>query len=73
MVQIARPGGVSVFMLAESWYANTVMHILGIHGFNTQLLLYEQVVGRALRKRSFDQNEEAPFNVEVCRHPRHPV
>jgi hypothetical protein len=59
-------GGVSVLMLAESCHANTVMHILGIRALLLKLLLYEQVVGRALRKRSYDQNEEAPLDVEYA-------
>jgi type III restriction enzyme len=43
---------VSVSMLTEGWDANTVTHILGIRAFGTQLLC-EQVVGRALRRRSY--------------------
>ena len=44
-------------MLNEGWDANTVTHILGIRAFSTQLLC-EQVVGRALRRESYDLNEE---------------
>ena len=40
-------------------------HILGVRAFGTQLLC-EQVVGRALRRQSYDLNEEALFNVEYA-------
>lgn len=48
---------VSVSMLTEGWDTNTVTHILGVRAFGTQLLC-EQVVGRALRRQSYDLNEE---------------
>lgn len=48
---------VSVAMLAEGWDANTVTHIVGLRPFGSQLLC-EQVVGRALRRRSYALNEE---------------
>ena len=54
---------VSVSMLSEGWDASTVTHILGIRAFGTQLLC-EQVVGRGLRRQSYDLNEEGLFNVE---------
>ncbi len=44
---------VSVSMLTEGWDANTVTHILGVRAFTTQLLC-EQVVGRALRRVSYE-------------------
>lgn len=44
---------VSVSMLTEGWDANTVTHVLGCRAFGTQLLC-EQVVGRALRRVSYD-------------------
>ena len=44
---------VSVSMLTEGWDANTVTHILGVRAFGTQLLC-EQVVGRGLRRQSYD-------------------
>lgn len=44
---------VSVSMLSEGWDAHTVTHILGIRAFGTQLLC-EQVVGRALRRVSYE-------------------
>ncbi len=56
---------VSVSMLTEGWDANTVTHIIGIRAFGTQLLC-EQVIGRALRRQSYDLNEESRFNVEYA-------
>jgi type III restriction enzyme len=56
---------VSVSMLTEGWDANTVTHVLGVRAFGTQLLC-EQVVGRALRRQSYDLNEEGLFNVEYA-------
>lgn len=44
---------VSVSMLTEGWDANTVTHVCGIRAFGSQLLC-EQVVGRALRRQSYD-------------------
>jgi type III restriction enzyme len=68
--KLGRLGGsircvVSVSMLTEGWDANTVTHILGIRKFGTQLLC-EQVIGRALRRQSYDLNEEGLFNVEYA-------
>ena len=56
---------VSVSMLTEGWDANTVTHVLGIRAFGTQLLC-EQVIGRALRRQSYDLNEEGLLNVEYA-------
>ena len=56
---------VSVAMLTEGWDANTVTHVLGVRAFGTQLLC-EQVVGRALRRQSYDLNDEGLFNVEYA-------
>ena len=56
---------VSVAMLSEGWDANTVTHVLGVRAFGTQLLC-EQVVGRALRRQSYELNEEDRFNVEYA-------
>ena len=56
---------VSVSMLTEGWDANTVTHILGVRAFGTQLLC-EQVVGRGLRRQSYELNEEGLFNVEYA-------
>ncbi len=55
---------VSVSMLTEGWDANTVTHVLGVRAFGTQLLC-EQVIGRALRRQSYDLNE-GRFNVEYA-------
>lgn len=56
---------VSVSMLTEGWDANTVTHVLGIRAFGTQLLC-EQVIGRALRRQSYELNEAGLFNVEYA-------
>ena len=56
---------VSVSMLTEGWDANTVTHILGVRAFGTQLLC-EQVIGRALRRQSYDLNEEGLFDIEYA-------
>ena len=56
---------VSVSMLTEGWDANTVTHVLGVRAFGTQLLC-EQVVGRGLRRPSYDLNDEGLFNVEYA-------
>ena len=56
---------VSVSMLTEGWDANTVTHILGVRAFGTQLLC-EQVVGRGLRRQSYDLNEQGLFNPEYA-------
>jgi type III restriction enzyme len=56
---------VSVAMLTEGWDANTVTHILGVRAFGTQLLC-EQVVGRALRRQSYHENEEGLFDAEYA-------
>jgi len=56
---------VSVSMLTEGWDANTVTHVLGVRAFGTQLLC-EQVIGRALRRESYDLNEEELFDVRYA-------
>ncbi len=56
---------VSVSMLTEGWDANTVSHVLGVRAFRTQLLC-EQVIGRALRRQSYDLNEDGLFDVEYA-------
>jgi len=48
---------VSVAMLTEGWDANNVTHVLGARAFGTQLLC-EQVLGRALRRLSYELLEE---------------
>jgi type III restriction enzyme len=57
---------VSVGMLTEGWDCNTVTHIVGLRPFMSQLLC-EQVVGRGLRRRSYDLTEEGKFEEEVAR------
>jgi type III restriction enzyme len=56
---------VSVSMLTEGWDANTVTHVLGIRAFGTQLLC-EQVVGRALRRASYDPTPEGMYEPEYA-------
>lgn len=57
---------VSVGMLTEGWDANTVTHIIGIRPFMSQLLC-EQVVGRGLRRASYEIDEETGhFREEVA-------
>jgi type III restriction enzyme len=56
---------VSVGMLTEGWDCNTVTHIVGLRPFMSQLLC-EQVVGRGLRRASYDLTEEGKFSEEVA-------
>lgn len=68
MNTIGRPGRlgadircvVSVSMLTEGWDANTVTHIMGVRAFGTQLLC-EQVVGRGLRRVSYEVDPKTGF------------
>jgi type III restriction enzyme len=58
--QIGKPGEqiqkvISVGMLSEGWDAKTVTHIMGLRAFSSQLLC-EQVVGRGLRRTSYEIN-----------------
>ena len=60
--QPGRPGEriqnvISVGMLSEGWDAKTVTHIMGLRAFSSQLLC-EQVVGRGLRRTSYDLDPE---------------
>ncbi len=48
---------ISVGMLSEGWDAKTVTHIMGLRAFTSQLLC-EQVVGRGLRRASYEVNPE---------------
>ncbi len=57
---------VSVGMLTEGWDCNTVTHIIGLRPFMSQLLC-EQVVGRGLRRTSYDAGEDGRFNEEVAK------
>ncbi len=54
---------VGVNMLSEGWDARTVTHILGLRAFTSQLLC-EQVVGRGLRRISYDLNKNGKFDPE---------
>ena len=56
---------ISVSMLTEGWDARNVTHVLGVRAFGTQLLC-EQVVGRALRRQSYDPNADGLFDVEYA-------
>jgi len=56
---------VSVSMLTEGWDTNTVTHVLGVRAFGTQLLC-EQVIGRALRRYSYELNDDNKFDVEYA-------
>lgn len=56
---------VSVSMLTEGWDANTVTHVLGVRAFGTQLLC-EQVIGRALRRQSYQLQSDGHFKVEYA-------
>src|SRR5580704_8838048 len=47
---------ISVGMLSEGWDAKTVTHIMGLRAFTSQLLC-EQVVGRGLRRTSYEVDE----------------
>jgi type III restriction enzyme len=48
---------IAVSMLSEGWDTKTVTHIMGLRAFSSQLLC-EQVVGRGLRRTSYEVNEE---------------
>ncbi len=51
---------ISVAMLSEGWDAKNVTHIMGLRAFTSQLLC-EQVVGRGLRRVSYDTDEDGLF------------
>jgi type III restriction enzyme len=58
---------VSVGMLTEGWDCNTVTHIVGLRPFMSQLLC-EQVVGRGLRRVSYEVDEKTGlFKEEVAK------
>lgn len=48
---------IAVAMLSEGWDARTVTHIMGLRAFTSQLLC-EQVVGRGLRRTSYEVDSE---------------
>jgi type III restriction enzyme len=54
---------ISVGMLSEGWDAKTVTHIMGLRAFSSQLLC-EQVVGRGLRRMSYDVGDDGLFEAE---------
>src|SRR5260370_3145386 len=68
---VGRPGepgkkvqsGICVGMLSEGWDAKTVTHIMGLRAFTSQLLC-EQVVGRGLRRTSYETDERGFFQPE---------
>lgn len=57
---------VSVGMLTEGWDCNTVTHIVGLRPFMSQLLC-EQVVGRGLRRSSYELGENGRLREEVAK------
>jgi type III restriction enzyme len=57
---------VSVGMLTEGWDCNTVTHIIGLRPFMSQLLC-EQVVGRGLRRFSYEVGEDGKLTEEVAK------
>lgn len=54
---------ISVGMLSEGWDAKTVTHIMGLRAFSSQLLC-EQVVGRGLRRTSYEVGDDGLFEAE---------
>lgn len=48
---------ISVAMLSEGWDAKNVTHIMGLRAFTSQLLC-EQVIGRGLRRVSYDVKDD---------------
>ena len=54
---------VSVAMLSEGWDAKNVTHIMGLRAFTSQLLC-EQVVGRGLRRVSYETDDDGLFKPE---------
>ncbi len=57
---------VSVGMLTEGWDCSTVTHIVGLRPFMSQLLC-EQVVGRGLRRSSYEAGEDGRLTEEVSK------
>jgi len=51
---------ISVAMLSEGWDAKNVTHIMGLRAFTSQLLC-EQVIGRGLRRVSYEKDEDGLF------------
>lgn len=57
---------VAVQMLSEGWDAKTVTHIMGLRAFTSQLLC-EQVIGRGLRRTSYELNSDGLFEPEYVK------
>ena len=57
---------VSVGMLTEGWDCSTVTHIIGLRPFMSQLLC-EQVVGRGLRRASYEPGADGLMPEEVSK------
>jgi type III restriction enzyme len=57
---------VSVGMLTEGWDCNTVTHVIGLRPFMSQLLC-EQVVGRGLRRASYEPGADGKLTEEVAK------
>ncbi|MFI5460663.1 MAG: BPTD_3080 family restriction endonuclease [Isosphaerales bacterium] len=57
---------VSVGMLTEGWDCSTVTHIIGLRPFMSQLLC-EQVVGRGLRRASYEVEDDGRLREEVAK------
>lgn len=57
---------VSVGMLTEGWDCSTVTHIVGLRPFMSQLLC-EQVVGRGLRRRTYEVGDDGLMTEEVAK------
>jgi type III restriction enzyme len=57
---------VSVGMLTEGWDCTTVKYIVGLRPFQSQLLC-EQVVGRGLRRTSYEIGENGLLSEEVAK------
>ncbi|MDE2407940.1 MAG: DEAD/DEAH box helicase family protein, partial [Xanthomonadaceae bacterium] len=51
---------ISVAMLSEGWDAKNVTHIMGLRAFTSQLLC-EQVIGRGLRRVSYETDADGLF------------
>jgi type III restriction enzyme len=66
--KVGKPGHniqnvIAVQMLSEGWDAKNVTHIMGLRAFTSQLLC-EQVVGRGLRRLSYQVNSQNFFDPE---------
>ncbi len=56
---------VSVGMLTEGWDCSTVTHIIGLRPFMSQLLC-EQVIGRGLRRASYEVGKDGLMREEIA-------